>query len=364
MFNFEEIARLYEENKSKPSREEAIEILNTEDLSDKDYIKLLNCDDLDILEVAARKAKRLTEAYFGKNIFLYIPLYISNYCSSGCIYCGYSCFNKIERRRLSLDEVEDEMLAIKRKGFNSILLLTGEDDTKEGFEYLKSAIKIAKKYFSEIFIETGPLSFEGYKELIDEGLVGVTLYQETYDLNTYEAVHLIGRKRNFVKRLNAIEEAIRAGVKEVNIGCLLGLSNDFKKDVFLTAMHGKYLLKKYPKIELSISFPRIRPFEGMNFIYTKVDDLQFVKFIVYTRLLLKHVGINISTRESKELRDNLIGLGVTKMSAESKTGVGGYVKDNPSPKQFEVSDDRKVEEIIMSIKSKGYNAEFTNWVML
>ncbi|MCX7904090.1 MAG: 2-iminoacetate synthase ThiH [Caloramator sp.] len=364
MFNLEEMSKLYEENIKEPTKDEAIDILSKEDLSDVDFIKLLNCDDLDVLEMAAREARRITEAYFGKNIFLYIPLYISNYCSSGCIYCGYSCLNKIERRRLSLDEVEEEMRAIKKKGFNSILLLTGEDDTKEGFEYLKSALKIAKRFFPEILIETGPLTFEGYRELVEEGLVGVTLYQETYDLNTYEAVHLIGRKRDFYRRLNAIEEAIRSGVREINIGCLLGLSTDFKRDVFLTIMHGKYLLKKYPKIELSISFPRIRPFEGMNFCYTKVDDLQFVKFIVYTRLLLKNIGINISTREGKELRDNLIGLGVTKMSAESRTGVGGYARDNPSPKQFEISDDRTVDEILLSIKSKGYNAEFTNWVMI
>jgi len=362
--NLDEFVNLYEKHKKRPSKKDAIDILTKDEITEVDYIKLLNCYDLDVLEVAARKAKDITERYFGKNIFLYAPLYISNFCSSGCIYCGYSCFNKIKRKRLNINEIEDEMKALKKKGFQTILILTGEDNTKEGFNHLKDAVRFARRYFSEVLIETSPLTLEGYMELVNEGLTGVTLYQETYDLDTYKKVHLLGKKRDFKARLCAIERAIEAGVREVNIGCLLGLCSDYLKDVFLLSMHAMYLLKKYSKVELSISFPRIRPFKGMKFNYTEVSDLELVKFIVYTRLFLKSVGINISTRERSDLRDNLIGLGVTKMSAESKTSVGGYSKEGHSFEQFEVSDKRSLDEIIKVIRSKGYNAEFTNWVMI
>ncbi|MCX7884850.1 MAG: 2-iminoacetate synthase ThiH [Caloramator sp.] len=364
MFNIDETIKFYELNDKSITKNEAFCILNKEEIDERDYISLINCDDLDVLEIAAKRAKKITEMYFGKNIFLYVPLYVSNICSSGCIYCGFSCSNSIERRRLKEDEIDREMKYLKNRGFNSILILTGEDYSKAGFEHLKKAVNIARGYFNEVFIESAAYTYEKYKELALEGMNGLTLYQETYDKGIYSAVHPVGKKRDFDFRLNAVEEAIRAGIKYINIGCLLGLSVNYKKDVFFLLMHVKYLMEKYPNIEISISFPRICPFEGIKFCYTKVSDLDFVKFIVYTRIFLKNVGINISTRENKNLRDNLIGLGVTKMSAESKTSVGGYLSTHNLKGQFEVSDDRKLEEIINKIKEKGYNPEFNNWVML
>lgn len=198
--------------------------------------------------------------------------------------------------------------------------------------------------------------------MVEYGLVGITLYQETYDIAIYDAVHKFGIKKDFKRRLLAVEDAARAGVKEINIGCLLGLCDDVYKDVFLAAMHLKYLYRKFPNIEYSISFPRIRNFQGCSFKYTEVCDFDFVKFIVFSRLFLKNVGINISTREAADLRDNLIGLGVTKMSAESKTTVGGYAEIKNTSSQFEICDDRSLEDVVLSIRRKGYNPEFINWV--
>lgn len=332
-----------------------------EEINEKSLLKNLNSK-LE-LERLALKSKEITDSFFGKTVLLYAPLYISNYCVNGCSYCGFSATNRIERDKLEDKEIEKEMIALKEKGFDTILILTGEDRIRSGVGYILKAIKIARKYFSEILIETYPLEQDEYKKLIDNGLCGVTLYQETYDKNLYLKLHKFGPKKNFEYRLNAIERAVKAGIKEVNIGPLLGLNKNFDFDVYMTLMHAKHIQNNYPEVEVSISYPRMRSSVSKIKTYP-VTDIDFVKIICLSRLFLERVGINISTRENAYIRDNLIGIGITKMSAESKTTVGGYFQNSSDLKQFEIEDSRSLNEIIKIIEKKGYRPEFTNWVKI
>lgn len=324
-----------------------------------EFLNLLKAD-IDIYKYAI-KAKEITEKYFGKSILLYAPLYISDYCVNGCLYCGFSALNKITRTKLSLNEIEKELKALKTKNFNTILILTGEDRKNSSFDYIRQSVKLASKYFSEVLVEVYPLSSNEYKKLILEGLCGVTLYQETYDEVLYKNLHKFGPKRDFNYRLNAPQRAAEHNIKELNIGALLGLNKDWRFDVFMTVAHAAYLQNEYPYTEVNISFPRIKASVAKNTCYL-VSDRDFVKSIVLSRIFLPRVGINISTRENINMRDNLIGIGITRMSAESKTTVGGYFSKKNDKFQFEVSDSRSIDEIIKVLESKGYRAEFTNWV--
>lgn len=345
---------------------ELLEIYNrskTKNRSDSwlmDLLSFLKNKDADLFEYAL-KSKDITEKYFGKSILLYAPLYISDYCVNGCLYCGFSALNKIKRKKLSLKEIELEMIELKNKNFDTILILSGEDRKNSPFIYIKDAVKLASKYFSEVLIEVYPLQIHEYRTLVKNGLVGVTLYQETYDVKLYDKLHKFGPKKDFYFRLTSLERALEAGVKEVNLGVLLGLKKDWIFDVFLCIAHAHFLQEKYPNAEINISFPRIKESVAKNKCYA-VSDKEFVKIIISARIFLPRVGINISTRESSTIRDNLIGLGVTRMSAESKTTVGGYYLKENTNHQFEVSDNRGVEEIVQIISRKGYRAEFTNWI--
>lgn len=340
-------------------------IIQKEEISKIDFLQLLFNKDENTLELMARKAKYITDNYFGKMILLYAPLYISNYCVNKCVYCGFSQLNKnIVRKRLEIREIEKEMVALKQKGFDTILILTGDDRNVSSLDYIGDAVNIAKKYFSEILIEVYAMALDEYKYLVDRGLTGVTIYQETYNEKLYDKLHLAGPKKDFVFRLEAPERAIKAGVKEINIGCLLGLNKDFLSDVYLTSIHADYLQRNYADVEISISYPRIQPSESQIKIDTIVSDENFTRIITATRIFLQRAGINISTREKPYMRDNLIGLGITRMSAGSKTTVGGYSFIAEDSGQFEISDRREVKEIINIINDKGYRTEFTNWVRI
>ncbi len=323
------------------------------------FLSLLENPDLNLKDYAIR-AKDITQSYFGKAILLYTPVYISDYCVNGCLYCGFSALNKIKRNRLSLKEIEEEFVFLKKKNFDTVLILTGEDRINSSFDYILKTVRLAKKYFSEVLIEVYPLEEDEYKKLVDNGLRGVTLYQETFDRKLYYKLHKFGPKKDFNYRLKAIERAINAKVKEVNIGALFGLNKDWIFDGFITVAYADYLQRNYPDCEINISFPRIRESVCKNKVYP-LSDKDFVKLIIISRIFLPTVGINISTRENSYLRNNLVEIGVTRMSADSKTNVGGHIIDDNEP-QFEVSDKRSVEEIIDMLKKKGYRAEFTNWV--
>ncbi len=350
---------------SEKEGEKIIDILEKEEITKDEFIKLLYSNDNLILEKIVLKSKIITDRNFGKTILLFTPLYISNYCVNKCLYCGFSALNKdVKRKKLNLNEIEQEMESLKQKGFDTILILTGDDRKNSDIEYIAGAIKIARKYFSEILIEIYALTYEEYKYLVENGLTGVTIYQETYDKDLYDKLHLSGPKKDFYFRVEAPERAIKAGVKEISIGCLLGLNKNFLFDVYLTAIHADYLQREYPDVEISISYPRIQKAEAKIKIENTVSDRDYVKCITSTRILLQRIGINLTTREKEIFRDNLIGLGITRMSAGSKTTVGGYFINAEDTGQFEISDKRSVEDIIWVIKNKGYRPEFTNWVKI
>ncbi|MEZ0537687.1 2-iminoacetate synthase ThiH [Caldicellulosiruptoraceae bacterium PP1] len=346
------------------TKDEFLKIVNKENLDLLDLVKLINIDNNEYILALGQESQKITNMYFGRSILLYSPLYISNYCCNLCTYCGFSPLNfKGKREKLSIEQIKEEMLAIKETGIDSIIILTGEDRTHSPFDFISEAVKIAANIFSEVSIEVYPLSEEEYRSLVGNGLIGITIYQETYIEEDYQKLHLRGPKTNFLYRLQTPERAINAGVKEVSIGALLGLSNH-KIDAYLTVLHAKYLQDKYPKCEISISFPRFKK-ENINFNSKfNCSDKELLKYIFIARVFLKSVGINISTREKSTLRDALIGYGVTKMSAGSKTTVGGYTKDSKNTKtpQFEVEDTRGVDSIVQVIQNKGFRVDFTNWL--
>lgn len=353
---------LYQVHQSAVTRTELMAIVGKDYLDRIDYLKLLLADDMEVLERMARRAHDLTEQYFGKMVLLYAPLYLSDYCTNGCTYCGYSAeARSYERKRLDAVEMREEMEAMKRAGFHSVLLLTGGDRRHSPVSYIADAVAIAAEYFSEILLEIYALTREEYDVVRGAGASGLTLYQETYDRNLYEQVHRYGEKKDYLFRLEAPERAIAAGLKHINIGPLLGLGSAVH-DMFMAGIHGDYLQRHYPEVELCLSYPRLRPAGVMVGPSDPVDDIRFVRFILATRLFLPRTGISISTRENAYIRDHLVGLGMTRMSAGSKTTVGGYAHNCSRPGQFVIDDERSVAEIIAMLRQRGYRPEFCNWV--
>ncbi|SHF60687.1 tyrosine lyase ThiH [Caldanaerobius fijiensis DSM 17918] len=359
----QECLKIYSEYENyEPTFSEVMDILSKEYLDRLDLVKLLNVEDEKLIRFMAQKAKRLTEANFGKVILLYAPLYIANYCENGCLYCGFSCLKKYPREKLTFQEMQNEMKKMKDEGLDSIIILTGEDRTNSSFEYIKEACNLALKYFSEVSIEVYPLLEKEYEELSRLGVVGITIYQETYQKEDYEKLHLFGPKKDYEFRLYTPERALNAGFHEACVGPLLGLSNP-KKDAYCAILHAEYLMNRFPKAEISISFPRFRDANvGFKPSYI-VSDKEYIKFLLVSRIYLPRVGIVISTRERAALRDALMDICITKMSAGSKTTVGGYaVKKEDEHGQFEIDDARSVFEMVNTIAKKGLRAEFTNWV--
>ncbi|WAM34049.1 2-iminoacetate synthase ThiH [Caldicellulosiruptor morganii] len=346
-----------------PSHKEVCRILEKEFLTKEDLAKLLNVSSKEDIMLMAKKAQKLTRENFGKVVLLYAPLYIANYCQNGCVYCGFSYSKNYKREKLSFEEIENELEKMKEEGIDSVIILTGEDRINSSFEYIEKACSIATEFMSEVSIEVYPLYEEEYRRLSNIGVVGITIYQETYQKDNYQKLHPFGPKKDFEFRLNAPERALKAGFHEACVGPLLGLSEP-RKDVLCAILHAEHLLEKFPKAEISISFPRFRS-AGTDFVpsYT-VSDREFIKFLVIARLYLPRVGIVLSTRESPLLRDALLDVCITKMSAGSKTTVGGYAKekDEDAGAQFEVEDRRSVSEVVDVIIKKGLRPEFTNWV--
>lgn len=337
-----------------------MKILSKEKLNDLDFLALLSDKAKEYLEPMAIKARQLTLKNFGRAILLYTPLYLSNYCVNQCAYCGFNCKNKIARKKLSLDEVRKEAEAIASTGLKHILILTGESRKHTPVSYIKSCVEVLKDYFSSISIEVYPLDTEEYAELIEAGVDGLTLYQETYDEEVYMEVHLKGPKRNYRYRLDAPERACMASMRCVNIGALLGL-NDWQKEAFFTGLHASYLQDKYPDVEISVSLPRLRPHFGNFTPRSPVSDKDLVQIMLAIRLFMPRAGITISTRERPQLRDNLIGLGVTKLSAGSSTQVGGHAIEDKGDGQFDIADTRSVAQIRDMLYSKGFQPVFKDW---
>lgn len=361
---YDEIVRLqntdYSSILERVTPSQITNILAKTALQPQDFLALLSPQAAFRLEEMAQAGHRLTLQHFGRTIVLYTPLYLSNYCVNYCVYCGFNATNDIPRRKLTLAEVELEAKAIAKTGLQHLLILTGESRQQSPVSYIKDCVTVLRNYFPSISIEVYPLSSEEYAKLIAAGIDGLTIYQEVYDEKIYSRLHPRGPKRDYRFRLEAPERAGQAGIRVINIGALLGLGQ-WRSEVFLAGIHAAYLQKKFPEIEISISFPRMRPQFGNYQPEFPVSDRDLVQSILALRLFLPRAGITISTRESAELRDNLIRLSVTKMSAGSSTAIGGHTDAQGSIGQFEISDKRSVEEMRQTIAKLGYKAVLKDW---
>lgn len=327
----------------------------------EDFKALISPAAAPYLEQMASLSQKATLKRFGKTMQLYIPVYLSNECQNICTYCGFSYDNKIERTTLTDEQILLEAAAVKAKGYDHILLVTGEANKTVGVDYLINAIRLMKPHFSNISIEVQPLSQTDYESLIAEGLHAVLVYQETYHKAEYKKHHPKGKKSDFYNRLNTHDRLGRAGIHKMGLGALLGLE-DWRVDSFYTAMHLGYLEKHYWRTKYSISFPRLRPYVGCLQPKVDMNDSELVQLICAYRLLNSELELSLSTRESEVFRNNVMKLGVTTMSAESKTNPGGYaVFEENSLEQFEISDDRSTSEIASMIKAQGYEAVWKDW---
>lgn len=313
-------------------------------------------EDKDLID----QARALTRQRFGRVVQLYAPLYLSNECIDICGYCGFSLTNKIPRKTLAVPEVLSEADYLIDRGFRHLLLVSGEHPAHVSPDYLGKVIGRLRPRLASLSIETAPFKEEAYRRLIEAGLDGVVIYQETYDPDAYASVHLAGPKKSYEKRLEAPEEAAKAGIRRLGMGILLGLA-DWKKDAAALIDHVRRLRKKYWQTEITISLPRLRPCASDFTPPHPVSDREFIRLVAILRLALPDVGIVLSTRESPSLRNFLIGMGVTQMSAGSKTEPGGYLHPEQSLKQFEIEDRRPIGEVVRVIEQKGYEPVWKDW---
>ena len=314
----------------------------------------------EFLEPMARLSHSLTQKRFGKAIRLFAPLYLSNECNNVCDYCGFSLGNKIVRKTLNQAEVLREAGILKKMGFDHVLLVTGESTRKVGLDYINQSISTLRPYFSNLSIEVQPLHQEEYAVLKSSGLHAVLVYQETYNQESYARHHLKGKKSNFEWRLATPDRLGKAGVHKIGLGCLFGLTKDWRADAFFAGHHMDYLQRKYWRTQYSMSFPRLRPCAGEIPPEVNLEDRDLVQLICAFRIFNHELEISISTRESSELRDHLLPLGVTTMSAGSKTNPGGY-GDDESLEQFEISDSRSVSEVSSQLQHSGYDVVWKDW---
>lgn len=328
----------------------------------EDFAVLLSPAATPFVEEMAQKAQYEKEKHFGNSIYMFTPLYIANYCENYCIYCGFNCHNKINRAKLNAEEIEEEMKTIAQSGLQEILLLTGESKKMSDVKYIGEACKIATKYFKVIGLEVYPMNSEDYAYLHKCGADYVTVFQETYDSDKYETLHLAGHKRVFPYRLNAQERAIRGGMRGVGFGALLGLS-DFRKDAFATGMHAYYIQRKYPHAEIAFSCPRLRPIINNDKINPKdVHERQLVQVVSAYRIFMPFASITISTRECARFRNNIIDIAATKISAGVSVGIGGHSGEEKGDEQFEISDGRNVQEVYEAILEKGLQPVMSDYI--
>lgn len=338
-------------------------VLQKQRMTPEDLLVLLSPAAENLLEDIAQKAHELTVQHFGKTILLFNPIYIADHCVNLCTYCSFSVTNQFQRSKLSMEQIEVEAKALADLGLKHILVLTGESKTHTPVSYIADSIRVLKKYFPSVAIEINPLETDEYKQLVEAGVDGLTVYQEVYNEEIYKSVHVKGPKRDYRFRMDTPERGCEAGIRQINVGALLGL-DDWRKEAFFAAMHARYLQKKYLDAEISLSLPRIRPHLGDYEPRSIVEDRHLVQAITAFRLFLPRAGITLSTREPEELRDNLIYLGVTKMSAGASTEVGGYSNCDAGTAQFEISDERSLAEVQQMIRDKGYQPVLKDWELL
>ncbi len=334
--------------------------LEKDHLTLSDFRALISPAAAPYLEQMAQKTQQITQRRFGKTIQLYAPLYLSNECQNICTYCGFSMDNKIKRKTLSNTELLLEAMSLKAMGINHILLVSGEANKTVEITYFLNAIRLLKPHFSQISIEVQPLEESEYRLLQAAGVYAILVYQETYHREVYKQYHPKGKKSNFDYRLDTPDRIGRAGIHKIGLGVLLGLE-DWRVDSFFTAAHIAYLQKRYWQTRYSISFPRLRPAAGSVEPNFHLADRDLLQLICAYRLWNENLEISISTRENETFRDHIIPIGVTTMSAASKTNPGGYVVDPQALEQFEVSDERDMETIKNQIRKMGYSPVMKDW---
>ncbi|MEV4882526.1 2-iminoacetate synthase [Chitinophaga ginsengisegetis] len=326
----------------------------------EDFAALISPAAAPYLAEMAAMSQALTRQRFGNTMQLYIPMYLSNECQNICTYCGFSLDNKIRRKTLSPAEMLLETAAIKEMGFEHVLLVTGEANQLVSTDYFKKTLQLLRPHFANISMEVQPMDEQDYRELAELGLHAVLVYQETYHQDDYKKHHPKGRKSNFDYRLETPDRLGRAGIHKMGLGVLIGLE-DWRTDSFFTALHLAYLEKKYWQTKYSISFPRLRPFSGGLTPKVVMNDRELVQLICAYRLFNQEVELSISTREEEKFRNNIVNLGITAMSAASKTNPGGYVVDQQSLEQFEISDDRSAAAIADMLKKQGFEPVWKDW---
>jgi len=322
---------------------------------------MLAPDSLFSLETLAAESRAITLRRFGQTMTLYAPLYLSNYCSSGCAYCGFASDRTTPRHRLEPDDIRQELNAMKKIGISDILLLTGERTAAADFEYLQQSVAIAAQEMQRVSVEAFPMSVSEYRKLADCGCTGITIYQETYNRQRYKTLHRWGPKKDFIDRLETPARALEGGIKTVGLGVLLGLS-DPVEDALSLYRHLRHLGHTYWRAGMSVSFPRMRPQTGGYEPPFPVDHHLLARMIFAFRISLPDTELVLSTRESAAFRDGMAGLGITRMSIESRTTVGGYHDPGNQEKgQFDICDDRTAKEFCTALRTKNIEPVFKNW---
>lgn len=327
----------------------------------EDFKALLSPAAEPFLEEMAQRARQEISRHFGNTVYLFTPLYIANYCENYCVYCGFNCYNHIHRMKLTMEQIEKEMKIIADSGMEEILILTGESRSKSDISYIGEACKLARKYFRMVGLEIYPVNTDEYRYLHQCGADYVTVFQETYDSDKYETLHLMGHKRVWPYRFDAQERALKGGMRGVAFSALLGLS-DFRKDALASALHVYYLQRKYPHAEMSLSCPRLRPIINNDKINPlDVHETQLCQILCAYRIFLPFVGITVSSRESAQFRDGIVKIAATKVSAGVSTGIGDHeskysgkeTDGEQGDEQFEINDGRSLDRVYADIAAEG-----------
>ena len=346
---------------SKYTAKDVMAALEHETCSIEDFKALLSPAAEPFLEKMAERARLETSKHFGNTVYLFTPLYIANYCDNYCVYCGFNCYNHINRMKLTTEQIEHEMKVISESGMEEILILTGESRAKSDIEYIGEACKLARKYFRMVGLEIYPVNTDEYKYLHECGADYVTVFQETYDTEKYEQLHLLGHKRVWPYRFDAQERALMGGMRGVAFSALLGLS-DFRKDALASALHVYYLQRKYPYAEMSLSCPRLRPIINNDKINPlDVHEKQLCQVLCAYRIFLPFVGITVSSRESASFRNGIVKIAATKVSAGVSTGIGDHeskysgkeTTGDEGDEQFEIDDNRSLDKMYEDISDEG-----------
>lgn len=334
--------------------------LAMESLSPDDFAALLSPAAVPFLESMAEKAQELTRLHFGRTLQFFTPMYLSNFCTNQCLYCGFSARMDIARQRMTMEEVRKEAEEIAGSGIRHILVLTGDDRRRASVQYIARCCGILRDFFSSISVEVFAMHREEYQVLVAAGADGLTIYQETYNRGLYSRIHPRGPKADFDFRLEAPARGALAGMRTVGIGALLGLDS-WQREIFTTGLHARWLERTFPSTEFSISLPRIRPHGGCYQPSCTVSDRDMVQMLAALRIFLPRCGITLSTRESEGFRNNIMGLGVTRMSAGTTTAVGGHTASGDRAGQFAISDTRSVREMVIAVRQRGLQPVFKDW---